>query len=259
MARSLTKTAKKPAAQPTAPMASAEVEVEGLQEMLTKAKQQKPKQPKVIDARLYETARPPLTQTYDYAGGIQLTVKTDRSGQPVQLSFSTGRTIALATGTTSAPLYTDSMAPGVRLSELTVDADGSLLYKRNLGKRSAIIKETASGAKYATLKLGRETREIALLANAQKVIKGKEGVMTVSPDGSLVSIKPKAGGTIEVYPWVKLVAVEFPDGHKQTFYASDRELGSIKKNPIGFYVNWLPTDSQGHHFEWGTLASNADS
>ncbi len=255
MARSLTKSVKKPAA--SASVSKTNVEVEGLQEILSKAK--KSRATKTMDARLYESARPPLTQTYDYAGGLQLTIETDRQGQPVELRFSNGRTLSRATTASTTPLYTDSMAPGVRISELTVDGDGSLLYKRNLGKRSAIIKETSSGAKYATLKLGRDVREIALLANAQKVIKGKEGVMTVSPDGSLVSLKPKAGGTIEVYPWVKLVAVEFPDGHKQTFYASDRELGSIKKNPVGFYVNWLPTDNQGHHFEWGTLAANADS
>lgn len=201
------------------------------------------------------------TLTYSYPDGLTMTATLQKGSATVgstvqQLLFSSGRVITLTAQSGKETVYSDSNVPQLRLTELSLDRqDGSIMYKRAMGasKGTALVKETSSGAKYATLKLGRETREIELTSDAKRIFKGKEGTMTVSPDGSLVSLKPKAGGSIEVYPWVKLVAVEFPDGHKQTFYASDKEVNLLKNNPVGFYVNWLPKDKQGHHFEWGTL------
>lgn len=195
--------------------------------------------------------------TYSYPDGLTMTAtisNTNDAGAVRELVFSSGRVITLTAQSGKDSVYCDSTMPQLRLTDLTLDkTDGSIMYKRAMGKSTALVKETASGAKYATLKVGRETREIQLTADAKRIFKGKEGTMTVSPDGSLFSLKPKAGGSIDVYPWVKLVAVEFPDGHKQTFYASDKEVNLLKNNPVGFYVNWLPKDKQGHHFEWGTL------
>ncbi|MCA0315755.1 MAG: hypothetical protein LCH63_18195 [Candidatus Melainabacteria bacterium] len=170
------------------------------------------------------------------------------------IRFQSGRLIELTAAQGKNTVYKDSQSESVRLTQLTLDLnDGSISYKRQMGKGTARIIETLNGAKYATLSLGKEKREIELSSDRRRIFKGKEGTMTVSPDGSLVSLRPNAGGSIDVYPWVKLVSVEFPDGHKQTFYASDSEVSMLRKNPVGFYVNWLPTDKQGHHFEWGTL------
>lgn len=224
--------------------------VEGFQQILSTAKVASAGK-KPLDASLFDSARPPLTSTYALTMGQTLTVKTDRGGTPVSLIFSSGRQIMAAQ---ASGVYLDSTAPGVQITDLQVSDEGTLTYKRVMGKRSALMTETASGGKHAVLKVGRETREISLMPDSSKVIRGKEGEMTYAPDFSLVTLKPVSGGSIEIYPMVKLVAVQFPDGHRQSYYAGIRELAEVSKNPVGFYVNWLPTDESGHHFEWGTLA-----
>ncbi|MBI5174925.1 MAG: hypothetical protein SFV17_12570 [Candidatus Obscuribacter sp.] len=226
-------------------------EVAQFQNILATAKSHSSKAQAKSQALTKET-----TLTFQAVNGTNAPISAliDSDGLVKRISFANGRAIEMTAKMGKQAVYCDTSAPSVRLTNLAIDSvDGSIMYKRALGKRTATMKETASGAKYATISMGREKREIQLLDDKRRVYKGKEGTMTVSPDGSLVSLKPKAGGSIDVYPWVKLVAVEFPDGHKQTFYASDREVGLLKKNPVGFYVNWLPTDKQGRHFEWGTL------
>lgn len=195
-------------------------------------------------------AKKGATRTYTYASGNTLTVKgSEESG--LHLQFTNGRVIAT---TDDGATYRDSAAPDLSLTNLSVDfSDGSITYVRLMGKRSVTIKESADGATYATIKSGRDQRQIQLQPDLKRVYIGKEGTMEVASDGSYVALQPRKGGLLKLYPWSKLIDVEFPDGYKQTFYASDKELGLLKRNPVGFYVNWLPADKQGRHFEWGTI------
>jgi len=187
--------------------------------------------------------------------GRTLTVNYGQKGNIDTLTFSDGR---ILTTTDGGNHYLDNLQPDVKLKDLTLDVnDGELSYISMYGKRSAQIKETASGAKFATIKLKGDAREFQLLSDKSQVVIGKEGKMTFSGDGNYLTMAPKAGGQIKFHLWNKMLDVTFPNGYQQSFYATEQEMRLLQLQPIGFYINWLPADDLGQHFEWGVVLPQA--
>ncbi len=187
--------------------------------------------------------------------GRTLTVNYSQKGNIETLTFSDGRVLATADG---GAYFSDNLQPDVKLKDLTLNVDdGELNYKSTYGKRTAQVKETASGAKYATLKVKGDPREFQLLADRSQVVIGKEGKMTYSADGKYLTMEPKGGGQIKFHLGINMLDVVFPNGYQQSFYATAQEMSLLQLQPIGFYVNWLPADDMGQHFEWGVVLPQA--
>jgi hypothetical protein len=191
------------------------------------------------------------SRTIDLKDGRTLRVHYDGSGAIDSLHFSDGRTLRTTDG---GETYRDDLHPDLKLKELKLDlSDGALCYRTMHGRRSAFVRETSGGARFATLKVKGEEKEFQVHPDKRRVVIGKEGSMTFSGDGHYLTLQPKQGGEIKFHLWGKHLDVQFPDGFKQSFYATENELNLLRQNPLGFYVKWLPTDSLGRHFEWGVV------
>lgn len=214
-------------------------EVVELKNLLAAAGQRKDKRSRIIDLKDGRT----LKVHYDGRGAIDT------------LHFSDGRTLRTTDG---GETYHDDLHPDLKLKELKLDlSDGALCYRTTHGRRSAMIRETSGGARFATFKVKGEEREIQVHPDSRRVVIGKEGSMTFSADGHYLTLQPKVGGNLKFHLWGRHLDVEFPDGFKQSFYATDKEMALLRQNPMGFYVKWLPADSLGRHFEWGVVLHEA--
>jgi len=197
----------------------------------------------------------PAFAVLSLSDGRTITVNYGLKGRIETLTFSDGRVL---TTTDGGEYYLDNLQPDVKLKNLKLDMnDGELCYKTTFGKRSAQIKESSNGAKYATLKEKGDAREFQLLPDRSQVVIGKEGKMIFSADGNYLTMEPKSGGQIKFHLWNKMLDVVFPDGYEQSFYATEKEMKLLQLQPIGFYINWLPADDLGRHFEWGVVLPQA--
>lgn len=200
-------------------------------------------------------AKKPAFAVLSLIDGRTLTVNYGLKGSIETLTFSDGRVL---TTTDGGSHYLDNLQPEVTLKDLKLDMnDGELRYKTTFGKRSAQIKETSAGAKYATLKLKGDAREFQLLPDRSQVVIGKEGRMIFSADGNTIIMEPVSGGQIVFHLFSHMLDVTFPDGYQQSFYATEQELKLLQLQPIGFYINWLESDEMGRHFEWGVVLPQA--